>query len=201
MGNFLKIRPDLGAIVRVIIAISGRMASGKTTLARALADEFGGTAASFGDHVRAIAASQGRGSDREALQEIGQAAVDADPGRFVVDFLAGLEPTVGALLVLDGLRHVSVRNALCNHARESGTEIRFVHIETDEEQRAARLRARGDSARATASHEAHASEVDVRYRLRDEADLIVHRSEEMAELVGEIAIHLLAPQGISPRRP
>lgn len=149
--------------------------------------------------MRAIAASQGRGFDREALQEIGQAAVDADADTFVVDFLAGLKPATGAILILEGLRHVSVRNALCNHARETGAEIRFVHIETDEEQRAARLRARGDSEKATASHEAHASEADVQDRLRDEADLVVHSSEETSALVREIAIRLLAPQGIPPR--
>jgi dephospho-CoA kinase len=182
----------------VIIAISGRMASGKTTLAKALADRFGGTAASFGDHVRAIAASQGREPNRKALQEIGQAAVDADPDRFVVNFLAGLKPAADTILVIEGLRHVSVRDALRDYARKTGAEIRFVFIEADEEQRATRLRARGDSEKATASLEAHASEADVRDRLRDEADLIVQRGEEISELVRKIAIRVLAPQGISP---
>ena len=198
MGDFSEGGLNSSTLVRLIIAISGKMASGKTTLAKALADRFAGTAASFGDHVRAIAASQGRELDREALQEIGQAAVDADPEKFVVNFLAGLKPAADTILVIEGLRHVSVRNALRDHARKTGAEIRFVHIETNEEQRAARLRARGDSEEATASLEAHASEADVRDRLRDEADLIVQRGEETSELVREIAIRVLAPRGISP---
>lgn len=198
MGDFPEGSPNSKTRARLIIAISGKMASGKTTLAKALADRFGGTAASFGDHVRAIAASQGRELDREALQEIGQAAVDADPERFVGNFLTGLKPAADTLLVIEGLRHVSVRDALRDHARKTGAEIRFVHIETNEEQRAARLRARGDSEKATASLEAHASEADVRDRLRDEADLIVQRGEETSELVREIAIRVLASQGISP---
>ena len=180
----------------MIIVISGRMASGKTTLAKALADQFEGTAVSFGDHVRAIAASQGRGVDRETLQEIGQAAVDADADRFVVDFLAGLEPAAGALLILEGLRHVSVRDALCKYARETGAEVRFVHIETNEEQRAVRLRARGESQAATAAHDAHASEADVRDRLRNEADVIVYRGDDPSAIIHEIAIRLLPLQGL-----
>ena len=183
----------------MIIVISGRMASGKTTLAMALADELGGTVASFGDHVRAIAASQGRGSDRETLQDIGQAAVNADAGRFVVDFLSGLEPAAGAFLVLEGLRHVVVRDALCKYARETGAEIRFVYIEADEDQRAVRLRGRGESEAAIAAHDGHVSEADVRDRLRDEADVIVHRVEDTSAMINEITTRLLAPVGLTPK--
>ena len=149
--------------------------------------------------MRAIAASQGRPIDRGTLQEIGQAAVEADATEFVVDALAGLKPAAGAILVLEGLRHVSVRNALRDYAREIGAEIKFIYIETEEEQRIARLRTRGDSQEATAWHEAHASEADVRDRLRDEADLIAHRGEDAVALAREIAIRLLEGRGIVPR--
>jgi cytidylate kinase len=182
----------------VIIAISGKMASGKTTLAKALAEEVGGTAVSFGDHVRAIAASQGRPFDRGTLQEIGQAAVEADATKFAVDTLDGSKLAAGAILVLEGLRHVSVRDALRDYARSIGSEIRFIYIETEEEQRTTRLRARGDSQEATAWHEAHASEADVRVRLRDEADLIAHRGEDAVVLARQIATRLLLKQDIVP---
>lgn len=175
----------------MIVAISGKMASGKTTLSKALAEELGGTAASFGDHVRSIAVNQGRPIDRSTLQEIGQAAVEEDATKFVVDTLAGLNSTARAILVLEGLRHVAVRNALRDYARKIGTEIRFIYIETEDGQRKARLRARGDSQETKAEHEAHASEADVRDRLRDEADLIVHRSNDAVALAREIAIRLL----------
>lgn len=178
----------------MIIVISGKTASGKTTLARALADEFGGTTASFGDYVRALAVSQGLGADRKTLQEIGHAAVTADVSRFVSGFLAGLELGTKAILVLDGLRHVSVRAALCEYARKANVKMRFVHIETDEEQRATRLRARGESDLMTALHDAHPSEADVCSLLRDKADVIVQRDEDASAMVHEIAARLLAAE-------
>ena len=170
----------------MIIAISGRTASGKTTLARALAKALGGTAGSFGDYVRKLAAALGREPDRPNLQAIGQAAVEVDAAGFLADFLRWLGPPAGGDLVLDGLRHASVRDALLAHAEAVGTQIHFVHIRTDDHQRAERLRARGDDDDATASHDAHPSEADVRDRLSEEADLRITRSEDLERMVAEI---------------
>lgn len=169
----------------MIIAISGRTASGKTTLAQALAEALGGTAGSFGDYVRKLAADLGREPDRPNLQAIGQGAVEADPAKFLADFLRWLSPPAGDL-VLDGLRHASVRDALLAHAKAVGTQIRFVHVDTDDHARAERLRARGDPDDAIARHDAHPSEADVRDRLSEEADLRITRSEDFKRMVAEI---------------
>lgn len=170
----------------MIVAISGRTASGKTTLAHALAEDLGGTAGSFGDYVRKLAVDLDCEASRANLQTIGQAAVEADPAGFLAAFLEWMSATNGQWLILDGLRHVAVRDALLVHAAACGTEARFVFVGTDDRQRAVRLRARGDDEAATAAHDSHASEADVRNRLREEADLVVTRSDCILRLVKEI---------------
>jgi dephospho-CoA kinase len=176
----------------MIIAISGATASGKTTLAKALAERTGGTPASFGDYVRALASEQGRTTDRSTLQAVGQAAVEAGAEAFLAEFLGwtGWTGWTGwpgkELLILDGLRHVSIRDALRAHAERAGTKVRFVHVDTDADDRARRLRARGDDSAAIVDQDAHASERDVKERLRDEADLRIYRTDDIADMSGRV---------------
>ncbi len=174
----------------MIIAISGRTASGKTTLANALAEAVDGVAASFGDHVRMLALKLGRPTDRATLQELGQAAVEADPSSFAHQVLSAVEVPASEIIVLEGLRHVAIRDALCAYAGSIGSPIRFIHIETEDAARAARLDARGENPSATARHDAHATESDVRDRLRDEADCVVHRSDDISIMVAAVVREL-----------
>ena len=85
-----------------------------------------------------------------------------------------------------------MRNVLRDYARSIGSEIRFIYIKAEEEQRTTRLRAPGDSQEVTAWYEAHASEADVRGPLCNEADLIVRCSEDAVVLTRQIAIRLLS---------
>ena len=55
-----------------VIAIAGGIGSGKSTIARALADYFKCPIASFGDYVRGVAELRGREANRRELQEIGE---------------------------------------------------------------------------------------------------------------------------------
>lgn len=176
----------------MIIAISGRMASGKTTFANALADGLGGAVGSFGDYVRELAVKRGFSTERSSLQLIGQAAVESDPMGFVTDFMAWGGWDSRTTLVLDGLRHISVRNALRSHANASRLAIVFVHIEADDKCRLARLRARGEDDVSVALHDSHASEVDVNNALSDEADLFVQRTDDVGAMVSALVrdLHL-----------
>ena len=168
----------------MIVVISGRTASGKTTLANALARALGGTPRSFGDYVRYLAELRGKPINRATLQAIGQAEVDADARAFVEAFLkwggGGDTP-----LVCDGLRHVSVRDALRAIAAERGRAIAFLHVEADEGRRLARLRDRGDDETTVAAHDAHASEADVRERLRKDADATIERFDDVDRMIAD----------------
>lgn len=113
--------------------------------------------------------------DRPTLQAVGQAAVDAGAGAFLADFLRWTGWRGDGLLVLDGLRHTAVRDALRAHAANAGIEVRFVHVESENGARVRRLQARGDDLASIMEQDAHSSERDVRTTLRDEADLRVHR--------------------------
>lgn len=164
----------------MIVAISGATASGKTTLAQALAKRAGGMAASFGDYVRALASAQGQMLHRPTLQAVGQAAVEAGAEEFLANFLGWTGWRGGGLLILDGLRHVSVRDALRAYAEHSGTNARFVFVEANADERMRRLHARGNDDAAIAEQDVHPSEHDVKERLRDEADLRIHQTDDMA---------------------
>lgn len=171
---------------RLIIAISGRMASGKTTLADALAAALDGATKSFGDYVRHLAAQNGGSTDRGRLQEIGQSAVEIDAMSFLERFFQWASPDHSSAVILDGLRHVSVRDALRHHAAQRQLSLTFVHVEADDERRYGRLRSRGDDDATLAAYEAHISEMDARNRLRNEADVIIQRSENIEYMVAQV---------------
>lgn len=74
--------------MKAVICLSGGIASGKTTVAHALAEHFPSVAVrSFGDVVRNQARSQGKVLDRATLQAVGLSLVQADGDRLLTYFL------------------------------------------------------------------------------------------------------------------
>ena len=91
---------------RVALAIAGGIASGKTSLAKALSERLAWPRASFGDCVREVAAEQGLGTLRETLQAVGEALIAAGWDSFCRRTLCegGWRP--GGPVIVDGIRHV-----------------------------------------------------------------------------------------------
>lgn len=119
------------------IALSGPMAVGKSSVARALAADYGLTVLSFGELVRAEARSRQQSEDRPALQELGQRIVrDWGPTEMVDRLLAGRREDV----VIDGVRHLSVLVAL----KDRLPQLLYVFLHTDEAELARRWTQRGD---------------------------------------------------------
>jgi len=91
--------------MRAVICLSGGIATGKTTVAKALVERFSDAAVcSFGDVVRNQARSQGKPLDRETLQIVGLALVEAGWRSFVDALLADIPQPV-QVLVVEGIRH------------------------------------------------------------------------------------------------
>jgi cytidylate kinase len=176
MGDVLATDGKPASTRRLIIALSGLPGTGKTTLGRALANLTGGKLLSFGDHVRTLAERAGRPLERSELQAIGDAAVAADPRSFVNDALAGLDNHWN-VLILDGVRHVSVFEALKQFAGQHGVALRLIHLATSAEVRRNRLRERGVSRHDANTAERHPVEADGRQALSNLADLQVDASE------------------------
>jgi dephospho-CoA kinase len=161
-----------------VVAISGRLRSGKTSLALAVAEALGYRRASFGDYVRASADRQGLPHDRATLQELG-AQLIAEQGwaAFCENALAeaGLAG-VKTAVVVEGVRHLDAIRTL----RElfAPARVVLVHVDPDDEQqRLARVRGETGGDESLDSVERHSTERDAKDLLPAEADLIIRAGD------------------------
>lgn len=129
--------------MRAIICISGEIASGKTTLAQALAEHFqNAVVRSFGDVVRRCARNEGKPLDRETLQAVGLFLVAAGWPSFVDALLKDLPPWI-EVLVVEGIRH---REAVDEIARRKlSDKLLTVYLQVDQPVQSARQQDRGES--------------------------------------------------------
>src|SRR3569833_1687057 len=89
-----------------VIGISGKIGSGKTTLAEFTAQRFQVPYVSFGNYVRHVAKERGIVENRENLQNLGQDLINEDIDQFCrkVLYFDGWDGK--SSLILDGIRHV-----------------------------------------------------------------------------------------------
>lgn len=98
------------------IVIVGKIASGKTTLAKELSDRLTATVVSFGEYLRYIAKSKGLNPDRDILQTLGLEMINTQiPCRFVndvIEYCLKNSEFKHDHLIFEGVRHVSILNAI-----------------------------------------------------------------------------------------
>jgi dephospho-CoA kinase len=161
------------------VALTGRIGTGKSTVARELSSLLGWPEASFGDYVRARASERGLDTERGVLQELGQQLIEERGfDGFVEDVLAdaGINPAAQPF-VIEGVRHVAVLEAL---QRAAGAEVALVYLEASDEARAERLRAREGAHAPVETWEQHETERDVKAELPTRADLVLHEGDPVA---------------------
>jgi adenylosuccinate synthase len=112
---------------RRVIVLSGRVASGKSTLAQGLHDRFGATVFKTQDLLRARLGTER--SDRQALQRAGTALDRRTTGRWVADALwRQLElddGEAGALIVVDAVRR---ENQVEGLRKAFGPAVAHIHL-------------------------------------------------------------------------
>lgn len=111
----------------LLVCLSGKIASGKTTLSTKIAEHFGWSKTSFGDYLRGEAQRNGRTKDRQCLQDLGQRMVEEDAELFCRKVLAAGDFVAGEGFVLDGLRHVVVLDRLVRIV--SPAEVRVIYLD------------------------------------------------------------------------
>jgi cytidylate kinase len=166
----------------VVLCFSGGIASGKTTLARAVGDRLSVPVASFGDFVRAAARDSGLPDDRATLQQLGEKLI-ADLGweDFCRRVLSAAGWAPGAALIVDGVRHVA---ALENIRRVvTPTPVRLVFVVASREVRDRRAAVRGTE---LADADEHSTERDVHDALHQLADLRLDGTLDVADLEEEV---------------
>jgi dephospho-CoA kinase len=168
-----------------VLAVSGRIASGKSTLAAGLASHLGWGRASFGNYLRSFAIEQGLDPTRPTLQSLGARLVAEDPvgfARAVLEYAGWRE---GKPAVVDGVRHVIILDALRHILNPM--PLRLIHIVVDDEVQRERLVARsGSKAEHARDLESHSTERDVRSELLAAADLVLDGTKSPEQLVEEV---------------
>jgi dephospho-CoA kinase len=156
---------------KVVVALSGRTKSGKSTVAEAFAERLGWPNASFGNFVRSEAASRGIGETREELQDLGEALIE-DLGweEFCLRTLRHGELDGNSVpCIVDGVRHVNALTTLRKIFQP--IPVHLVHLEVPDELRDTRLAADGVSSEQGKEWEEHSTERDVATLLPEMADL------------------------------
>lgn len=168
------------------IVVAGALASGKTSVAKGIARHLDCPVTSFGRYIRARALEIGLPEDRASLQAFGASLVESDPASFTSGFLESISVTPsGRSVVIEGLRHVSVAQAL--------REIRFsnrlliVLVKTTDAERKRRFVARGDGSEAEFStadrHLVESEHIQLEYI----ADIVLNGDQPLDAVVHELA--------------
>jgi dephospho-CoA kinase len=168
-----------------VLAFSGGIATGKSTLSQAVAMSLGCPRVSFGSYMRAEATRRGLPDDRKTLQDIGKELVARDPEGLCRGVLAQAGWIPGGALVVDGVRHVEIAGLL--RRLVSPSEFRLVHVSASDSARLKRLAFRGENAGDLQVLDAHSTERDVRDRLRELSDLRVDGERPLEVVIEEVS--------------
>jgi dephospho-CoA kinase len=121
----------------LVLAFSGSIGSGKSTLSLSVAKALNWPYVSFGNHVRTVALLRGLGESREVLQEVGESLIQEGWEQFCKSVLAQTTWEPGEPLVVDGIRHVEAVETL--QLLIVPSELLLIHITLNEPTRKARL--------------------------------------------------------------
>ena len=155
-----------------VLAFSGPIASGKTTIAKSASRVFEWKFASFGDFVRAEAVLLGKNPEsREDLQETGNILIGHGWKLFCKAVLECANWRPGEGLVVDGIRHVEGLQDI----REIVTPLHvyLVYVAVDEEIRNQRLASKNIQQDKLLQIEHHSTETQVPNVLLSMADTVL----------------------------
>lgn len=169
-----------------VICISGGIASGKTTLASALANETKLPHASFGRFVRSSAAQRNLTEDRGQLQQIGEHFIEElGWDLFCSKVLSAGGWSVGGGAIVEGIRHVAAFDTITRLV--SPVRSLLVFILAAAELREDRIRAdRPDDSISLTKAEMHSTERDVQELLVARADLVLDGTRDQRYLVEQV---------------
>jgi dephospho-CoA kinase len=169
----------------VVIAFSGRIASGKSTISSAVAESLHLPYVSFGNYVRFVARCRRLTESREVLQEIGANLVEKDIEGFTRAVLAQADWQPGQSIVVDGIRHMMVLD--CLRQIVAPTQLYLIFVAVDEATRSTRLLDREGIGLENYLHlDRDSTEQQVKSHLAEISDLVVdgtHPLEAIVDLI------------------
>ena len=188
--NFL-----LRALEPLVLVFSGQIGSGKSKLSGEVAKALSWSYASFGNYIRSVAHSQGLDDTREVLQELGAGLVKKGAEDFCRALLAHYNWRSGEPLVIDGLRHKEVADAL--RRLVAPLEVRIAFLEVDEKIRKARLATEKQrDFEMFETVQKHSTEMQVKTELPRIADLKLQGNRTTQDLVHDIVTWVHQGDGV-----
>lgn len=175
----------------IVVCFSGRIAIGKTSVSKTLAQELNCPWSGFGDYVRTVAMRRGLNSeDRDQLQMVGESLIREHGFQwFCKEVINAANWTGDCPLVIDGIRHAEAFQTVARLVAPHKTVLIHLTIESEDALQA-RTKERGlDSARR-AKWEAHSTEQQVLSTLPGIANLVVPTNLTLDEIKVRI-VHFL----------
>lgn len=171
-----------------VLALSGKIKAGKSTLGKPFADAVGWDYVSFGDYVRKVTRERGLPESREYWQEVGEELIRTNLEAFCRNVLAqapNWKP--GQPLVIDGIRHIEVNNLLKEVVAPSKYVLALLVV--DEQTRKERLYQEGvKQTELIARIESHSTEEQVKTVLPQFADFRINGNEPLPNLIERLKI-------------
>jgi dephospho-CoA kinase len=167
-----------------VLALAGKIASGKSTLASKFANDVGWSYVSFGNYVRSVARESGLEETRENLQNVGDRLIKEDLEGFCQRVLAQANWRPGQPLVIDGVRHAEVHYLLRRMVAPSKYVLTYLRV--NDQVRKDRLRQEGIDDSELVERETHPTEEQVNAVLPRLANHILDGAEPISSLIEKL---------------
>lgn len=169
----------------MIYCFSGKIASGKTSIAKSLASEKGIKYISFSAYLKNYAISSGLDpNDRQTLQNLGEKFIKSDIQNFCVNVLNQINWEDQNSFVVDGIRHLEVFSILKELLLDK--KILLVYLDTVLNTRLKRL---DINRKILTKFESHSTEKQVEAIIKDNADIVIDGSLDIKVIVKKILSH------------
>ena len=179
-----------------VACFSGRIGSGKTSITQILSTALGWPRAGFGDYLRArIAREGGDPNSRQVLQDLGQSLVDTDPDGFCLDVFKSAKFQPGGNLLLDGIRHVDIKNRIAALVAPSRTIL--IHLTLDDAELLKRVESRSQGNVDLARAEKHRVKSELVNSLPQIADRVVDANLSIQALARNL-LSVIGEFGVEP---
>lgn len=179
----------------LVVCFSGRIGSGKSSVTERLAIALDWPRAGFGDYLRGRLAKEGGDpTSREALQDLGQLLVDADPDLFCSNVLTSGDYAPGMSMLLDGIRHVNIYTRIARLVAPSRAPL--IHLAADDAQIRERVGGRQQGVTDLQRAQRHRVEADLAASLPAIADVVVDANADLADVLGQ-CLKALCDFGVS----
>lgn len=164
----------------LVIAFSGRMRSGKTSLSCELSRRLSWPRVAFGEYVRKEIKRAGGNPDcRQLLQDYGQRRVENDLEGFCRSVLAQAELGNSTNLIVDGIRHTKVLETIRRLCVPMRTIL--VYVDCSDKTRYLRTNDLATSEDTFIQQDQHSVEDETGNTLRNLADKIVDGESDTAD--------------------